>query len=453
MRNAFFALTLLGCGALPAMLFAADDAERTIHLFQDDAQVRMASKIYDLKNVTASDIQPFIEPAVLRYTGNSIVTRISSADGRSNSLAVTTATEFMPFVDDLVAKLDRPGKTDVNGTPIEGTGISRLVYFPNYRTTDDLLKVVSVMQSEEGRGYSENATLWWKDNKTSADETLAWVKYCDRPLPQVNITLRCYEIRESKLRDLGIDYLAWKNGPGMNLLDVAYSGGRSAWDKVLGAALSSSASWSYGGFCCAPAFDMSFVRILQQSGNARVAATANITVINGAPASRVTLSPEYSNIVKAPDDHKSDVVSSGIIPDYDVVISDPAVCFGPDEKEVAVNGVIPDSPEFYALNKGCVVFGYELADADVVERNNYGSELGSAITLNGHLTLDFGTEQLLANSVRETDVEQMTGIPFLSRIPVLKYLFGTETTLKEKVYIVITAESHLVHPDAAKAAK
>ena len=33
------------------------------------------------------------------------------------------------------------------------------------------------------------------------------------------------------------------------------------------------------------------------------------------------------------------------------------------------------------------------------------------------------------------------------KIPVLKYLFGTTTSIKEKTYIVVTAEASLVHPD------
>ena len=63
------------------------------------------------------------------------------------------------------------------------------------------------------------------------------------------------------------------------------------------------------------------------------------------------------------------------------------------------------------------------------------------------MTLGTGREKLLATYVRENDVEQTVGIPFLVKIPVLKYLFGTTTTLKERTYIIITAEADLVHPD------
>ena len=39
-------------------------------------------------------------------------------------------------------------------------------------------------------------------------------------------------------------------------------------------------------------------------------------------------------------------------------------------------------------------------------------------------------------------------MPFLSDIPVLKYLFGTTTRIKEKTIFFMTAEAEMVKPDA-----
>ena len=48
---------------------------------------------------------------------------------------------------------------------------------------------------------------------------------------------------------------------------------------------------------------------------------------------------------------------------------------------------------------------------------------------------------------KENWVEQTIGLPILCRIPVIKYLFSTVTKIKERTYIVITAE---VNPVDAK---
>ncbi|MFA7177701.1 MAG: hypothetical protein WC114_10660, partial [Smithellaceae bacterium] len=88
-----------------------------------------------------------------------------------------------------------------------------------------------------------------------------------------------------------------------------------------------------------------------------------------------------------------------------------------------------------------------LLTKEVVERNNRGDELGNSTYSSGSLTLGFKTEKLLSSYIQETEAEETIGIPFLIRIPVLKYLFGTTTTIREKTYIIVTAEANLVHPE------
>ena len=56
----------LAAGAL--LPLSAADETRTIRLVQDDAQVRMVTKVYPMKYVKALDIQPFVAAAVRRYT-------------------------------------------------------------------------------------------------------------------------------------------------------------------------------------------------------------------------------------------------------------------------------------------------------------------------------------------------------------------------------------------------
>lgn len=46
-------------GAVPQ-----DGNVRTIRLLQDDGQVRIVSKLYELKHLKATDLRPFIEAAV-----------------------------------------------------------------------------------------------------------------------------------------------------------------------------------------------------------------------------------------------------------------------------------------------------------------------------------------------------------------------------------------------------
>ncbi|OQA79372.1 MAG: Bacterial type II/III secretion system short domain protein [Lentisphaerae bacterium ADurb.Bin242] len=463
---------LLGAWLPAAGVLSAQDSAaevRTIRLLQDDAQLRLASKVYELKYVKAADIRPYIEAAVKRFHSKSKTERVNYSAAKRNFLIVSTGENFLPYVDDLIAKIDRPGKTDKYGSILEGTGITRIAYTPNYRAAEDIVRIINgAIKTSEGYAYlnKDTNTIYWKDDKLSALAILAWVKALDRPVPQVNLHLNYYEVRESKLRDIGVDYLAWRNGPGLNLFEAAYSGGDvfsneailqliSGVSSFTDIAKNFSTSWGYGGFFTAPQFDLSFIRLLQQSGNAKLAANTNLTFVNTAlyedpslnqyRTYRATLTPDYQNIVKD-DDDRSSVVTSGKAA-FDFVVNNPVICFGAETGEINSIGHIPSNEAFYRKDNGGVVFQYQLLTRDVVERNNRGDELGNSSYTTGSLTLGFKTEKLLSSYVRETEAEETIGIPFLVKIPVLKYLFGTTTTLKEKTYIIVTAEANLVHPE------
>lgn len=467
-------VTLAGTQYLPAQEPAKE--VRTIKLLQDDAQIRFASKLYELKYTKPTDVRPFILSAVSRYSSRSQVDRVNNNVADRHYLLVSTGEDFIPYVDALIAGLDVPGKQDEFGSIIEGTGVTRVTYHPQYRIGTEMLRIINAgLRSPEGTIYlnEDTNTIYWKDDRAAAMATLTWIKHLDRPLPQVNLKLKYYEIRESKLRDIGLDYLAWKNGPGLDIFAAGFDTGKifsseAVWNLVGGAAQLAdltkdfSSSWGYGGFFTAPKFDLSFVRLLQQSGNAKLAAEAELTFVNTPiyeteaqnthlpKVYRATLAPGYENITKDDDDRTS-VVTGG---DSTLTLSviNPVICFNATKEETAPRGQIPYSKEFYEKNDGGVVFAYKLVSKSVTERSNRGDELGDVATSSGELTLGFKTEKLLASYVRENDVEQTVGIPFLVKIPVLKYLFGTTTGIKERTYVVVTAEASLVHPDGPSVA-
>lgn len=446
---------------------------RTITLLQDDGQVRIVSKLYELKYLKATDIRPFIEAAIKRYSRASTLERVNYPKGNMQAILVSTGEDFIPYVDELVAGLDKPGKVGPTGSIIEGTGVTRITYIPNYRAADDIVRLINegTMGTPEGRAFlnKDTNTIYWKDDWKAAQTILAWVKYLDRPVPQVNLRLNYYEIRESKLRDIGIDYLAWKSGPGVDIFSGGFDAGKifsneAVYKLVSGAykladiTKNFSTSWSYGAFMTAPAFDLSFVRALQQSGNAKLAAHADLTFVNTAvydiaelnthlpKVYTATLTPGYEKISKDDDDrtHISESGDSTLT----LTVTNPVICFGADSSEIDPSGKIPSTEEFYKKNRGGVVFAYKLDSKTVTEKSNRGDELGNSSTVSGELTLGFKTEKLLASYVREQDVEQTVGVPFLVKIPILKYLFGTTTTIKERTYVIVTAEANLVHPDS-----
>ena len=487
-------LLCLAAGTLCLVSLAADDASRddgsarTIHLKQDDAQIRFDSRVYELKNVTSEAVLPFVNSAIQRYNRSSTIRRVTAiAPDAKDAILVSTGKDFLPYVDQIVAALDHPGR---NGG-IQGTGVARIAYTPKYRAAQEFTDLIDkTLGTSAGKSYvnDETNTIFWRDQTDAARGTLDFIKTeLDRPLPQVALRLNYYELRDSDLKDWGFDYLAWKNGPGVNLINLSYNAGRLAVDQVIeDITFAATSTWAYGGFFTAPQFDMSFIRCLQQSGNAAAAANVSMTMVNTPVRSleeyallrlaqeeqtdkapyiyRASMYPEYQNIAKNVlgrtfvgksyyEDEDGNKYSNP--PALDVQIINPFICLPQAnasgdveyDSRYKVDDAASDLNSQMVKANGCVMFDYSLFFKDVVERGNTGAELSNNVLCAGAATLGLGREKVLTVYEKENDVEQTIGLPILCRIPVIKYLFSTVTSIKERTYVIVTAEAVLLHPE------
>ena len=135
----------------------------------------MVSKIYRLKYIQANDITPFVMGIVMRYNMNSTVNCVEYGADNAQMLTVTCPVEMMPYVDDFIAKADRNILIDgkVPGDIVKGTGITRAVYRPKYRSGQALLNVL--VDSQIGEGVYSSVYAWdrhsnqiyWKDNSSN----------------------------------------------------------------------------------------------------------------------------------------------------------------------------------------------------------------------------------------------------------------------------------------------
>ncbi len=433
---------------------AEEPGVQMVRFVQDDAQDYMVSKIYVLKHTLAFDIIPFLSGVVKRYNMNSVVSSFNYTPKDAPAqqiLNVTCPVGMMPYVDDFIAKIDRAIAVDgkIPDEIIRGTGITRMVYRPQYRSGQILVDII--INAFIGSGsysslyaYDQNSNqIYWKDNLSYSEYSYEFLQFLDRPAPQINMVFTIYEVRESMLRDLGIEYLAWKNGPGLNMFQAAFdafgitSGGTAAIQA---------ASGPLGGFFFAPQFDASFIRVLAQSGRADITNTASLTVSNSDSQSyEIYFNPQLQNIIKSNNDQTSVVLSDvsqqqNVYQAYLKVIQ-PIVCLhseGPEFKESIPNY----KPGQYANQDGVIYFGYGVQSANVVERNNYGTELIETSNIEGNTSMVLNRERILAAWDKNAEIEQTIGVPFLCEIPILKYLFSTTTTSTEttRVYLTVTAE-------------
>jgi hypothetical protein len=213
-----------------------------------------------------------------------------------------------------------------------------------------------------------------------------------------------------------------------------------------------SSNFAWGGVFFAPPIDMSFIRLLSQRGAATVGATGVLTVVNDYTGSYpITLAPEYQTIQKGDNDqtdiHSLDTENAK----YHVTISEPTICLRQSpKKKYGEYDYTRFSPETYKAIGGVVIFSYKIIMNTPVERNNLGQVLIDSSEVNSSITLNLGTEKLLASYDTEQDIEQVVGIPWLIEIPYLKYIFGTVTRLKLKTSYFVSVKGELIHTDTGE---
>ena len=428
-HKCFAVLMAAGAIGLPFTV-NADEKVQKITFIEDDAQKNMASKIYTLKYTKAADVAPFIRSAVVRYCDESNVSTVEDIERNRQMLIVSTGKDMIEHVDKLVAALDRPSKV-ATAANITGDGIAYGVYQPQFRSAQGMLDII--VKGEVSSGDADSSVyldskrnmFYFKDTPATVKDIKAKLAWLDKPVPQVRLELKLYQVRDSDLKDIGIDYLAWKNGPGLNLFGAAYNALKLKGAEYLvemlgtGAAVAGNATWGFGGLYTAPAFDLSFLRILQQNGKATVSSSASVIVTNNRNREfKVNFAPEYQNIIK--DENHASAVAAGGDSSLAAVISNSVITAG---------------------KNGCVNFQCEISNSNVVERNNHGTELTETENISSQTVLPFNREQLIASWNRSSNVEQTIGIPFLSEIPVLKYLFGTTTANTEVNRFFVTVRA------------
>lgn len=411
---------------------AAGEKIQKIIFMQDDAQTLIVSKIYELKHTKAADIAPFVRSAVVRYDEASSVGRLEDQTNKRQLLIVSTGEDMIPYIDKMIVALDRPGQMNAFGTVISGTGIAYGTYTPQFRAASDMRDVIVDGDVSSGpldsvvRLDKKTNMFYFKDTPFRVADIEQKLQWLDKPIPQVRVELKIYEVRDSDLLDVGIDYLAWKNGPGLNLFEAGYEAlnikaAETIFNELAqtGIDLFGNFSYGFGGMYTAPSFDFSFVRILQQNGKAIINSTANLTLSNNPDATfKASFSPEYQNILKD-EDHRASVDVGGDA-SLDALVT---------------NAIIT------ADKDGVLNFTYTLSGSNVVERNNLGTEISETTETSASVTLDFVNEKLLTSWKRVSDVEQTIGVPFLCELPILKYIFGTTTSNAETTHYFITARA------------
>ena len=431
-----------------------NNTTREITLLEDRAQNYMTTKVYDLKYITASDLTPFVEGAVKRADPASNVANLTYKSAGKNFLSVSMPNFMVPYIDDMIKKLDRSGVKDGSKSIIAGTGIHHFYYSPNYRATTAMINVLSARFNNGdnivhfGPGMS---FFYWKGSASDGKTLGNWLKAMDRPLPQMQLRVKMYQISESDLKELGLDWIAFKNGPAAEIfglgLDSLHLQSLTDFSNMMD--FTSMSSFTNPGMFVAPNIDLTFLRLLAQKGKAKVSTSAYLTLVNDQNYNvdqqgnftwsrgfdharyRISFNPVFQAITKSNDQYQEIKIVSRQ-PGVKLFISAPLICF--DNAAVSNQAAI-------------INFHWNIAIENVMsESTNTGALVEDNFYFSSYTKLRANSEKLLATYVKRHKVNQNNGIPFLSDIPGLKYIFGATTDSWKDYRYYVTVEAMPADP-------
>ncbi len=434
--------------------------ERFIRLMEDRDQDYMVTKVYEIKNMKAVELRPFVEGAVRRANGESSVARLNYKFGKEQFLQVSMPVWMVRYIDDMVAKLDRPGIKDDSGSPIAGTGIHRFYYQPNFRSTQNLFDVIDNRyggsDDVQHRDASSNL-LYWKGSASDGKDVGKWIKALDRPVPQMNVSVNVYEINENNLKELGIDYIQWKNGPGAQIFGAGleslnFHHFSDLLSTYQGNFLDPSAALShmYGGFFVAPNIDATFLRLLNQKGKSRITTSPSLTIANTGNGStdsfgntadsagfagaryRISFDPNFQAITK---DGNQEITVGVRQPTLQLHFINPVINFN-DAKEPTHAAQLNFA---YLLN----------VDNMLAEQANDGDRVENDYQFESRMTVAAGSEKLMAVYTKEHKVNQDNGVMGLGELPLLKYVLGSTSESKTFTRYFVTVMAAPVSPETS----
>lgn len=407
--------------------------------------------------------QPSYDPP-LQLGSNTAVECLKFADG--TGLLMVSAEEYRfrdhengMGIDSLVAMLDDPALGTIS------YGSQMFFYLPRFVPARNLMPLIQNV----GMNISDATELWQGQDLVAYDPDLNWLIFdvsnysCaniakmlaeyDVPVPQTRLKITVYEVYRENDDKIGLDFQNWKNNEGADF----FSGGgryRNNWAAVYGAG---GLAKHYGSertsfYNFNPKWNTRYIDFLVSKGRAKIAHTGELLIRNNTSAvlSRTTQ-------IFFVDDSKS-VADASTLPDTGV---------GPYELLSGIIGKVLENGKDIPVGKGEAQivtghggFGFTMTVRnasvnldetrfDVVLTNssligfasNGAPRIARGNTVSQTVSLPHGKNRFVIGGLRKQElVKSKTGVPWLMKIPLLEYLFASESTSVKHSELIVVGE-------------
>ena len=453
------------------LLIPVRENAETLHFVRDNNDPRVITKSYIIKHEDAYEIRDCLwqmvqskrvgNTALLQqFPGNTAVECLKYSDG--TGILLISAEEYrfsdhaegMGF-DSIVKFLDRPQMGYYFGT-------QTFFYFPKNVPARNLQTLIQNV----GMNVADVTELWQGGDVVAYDPDLnllifdtanytmdiveKMLQQYDTPIPQVRLKLTVYEFASENDEKMGVDFQAWKNNQGMDF----FSGGgrfRNNWSALYsGGTMGNTGSERTGFYNFNPKWNTRYLDFLTARGKGKIVHTGEVLIRNNTPATLQSTQSLFYFEAKVPDNEAQLIKFFSALANKVISSNDIPVWKAPAQQSM-VKSDFGFSMEIVnaSVTQEAVNFTVNLSNTSLVGFNSDGTPRFSESTVTGlNITLPQGMNSFVIGGLRKKSiVKSSSGIPWLKEIPLLGYLFSTETNSLKESQLVVTAECTMDSPE------
>jgi len=439
-------------------------ADGTVKVLRTNQKINInnfVTGVLPLKNVFPRELRHAFRTIVRKEGGEADV--IQDKVKKENFMFVTCPEFQLPYLEQAAKELDYEWVKHAND------GAGELYYQAKFRPIRDIQEgVVQLYRGPEGVWAFDdlNNAVYFNDQPAVIPLFQKGLSDADIPPNQVALDVTIYEININNDTKLGLDYIAWKNGPGRNLWGLVWGNQHSRSNlRIEGDNYITETHpfhFRYAGLNAV--FTAAYFDFLQSKGKAKVLTQGTVLSKSGRYAEIAAVDEVLALPIVTGESPSILVATENNVPE---VLANEPIAFPRTLNVKKYSSIDPLNP----ANRIGVFVGFlpyigtesmELAIAahisNVAGQSPCGLPIINQRYVESFVRLKNGEPFVLAGVKRKNSVQTSNKVPFLGDIPVLGWLFGGETNTNTENEIVIVlkpkfiigTQSDLAFPQEAK---
>jgi len=433
------------------------ESDKAVRFVRTNTDPLVITRLYTLKHAEPYALRGYLLSVVkgTKVNGNPVqVDAVKFNDGRGVVLVSAEDYRFRnngkgDSIDEIVAKLDQPKISYLSGRPL-------FIYFPKVNAAANLKEMVKNVGASvndfEFTGGTDTlvvdgglnalfiaAPFWsWDRIKTQLDQY-------DRPMPEIRLSYQLIEVSTENDDKLGVDFQSWKNNAGVDVFSV---GGRyrNNWANTFAAGIDGSHSSRTDFFNFNPKWNSKYFDFLTSTGRAKVV-TQGVLVAKNRRQSLVSVGTGlfYEDQTPIPDTTLNGKIfpsNPKLPPEADLTLK-----HGNTQTTKAANGFKFELDVTPVVTGKASILPVKVSGTSLLGWNSNGTPRLNKSAFETEIQVGNEGKDFVIGGIKRTNViRSVSGIPLLKDIPVLGWVFSTETETTRHSELVLIARAEIAGP-------